>query len=76
MVRNLLPEEDVLDDSDDDEADPTLPGDLWYLSHSHAAMKTRVDRRASGSVVYSRAFVPTLARNSATWRPIRILMND
>lgn len=28
---HLLPEEDVLDDpDDDDEADPTLPGDLWF----------------------------------------------
>lgn len=28
---HLLPEEDVLDDpDDDDEADPTVPGDLWY----------------------------------------------
>ena len=51
MIRNLLPEEDVLDDADNDEADPTLPGDLWYLSHSHAAMKTRVGQGASGSVV-------------------------
>ena len=31
MNLNLLPEEDVLDDpDDDDEADPTLPGDLWF----------------------------------------------
>lgn len=28
---NLLPEEDALDDPDeDDEADPTVPGDLWF----------------------------------------------
>jgi hypothetical protein len=28
---HLLPEEDVLDDPDeDDDADPTLPGDLWF----------------------------------------------
>lgn len=28
---HLLPEEDAIDDPDeDDEADPTLPGDLWY----------------------------------------------
>jgi hypothetical protein len=30
MIRNLLPEEDALDDPDDDDADPTLPGDLWF----------------------------------------------
>lgn len=29
--RHLLPEEDAIDDADDDdEADPTVPGDLWY----------------------------------------------
>ena len=41
---SLLPEEDVLEDPDDDsEADPTVPGDLWY----------RARRRAAGSgVVY------------------------
>jgi hypothetical protein len=65
MIRNLLPEEDALDDPDDDEADFTLPGDLWFLSQSHAAMKTGVGGRAAGSVVYSRTFVPTPARNSA-----------
>jgi hypothetical protein len=27
----LLPEEDSLDDADDDDiADPTVPGDLWF----------------------------------------------
>jgi hypothetical protein len=37
MTRNLLPEEDALDDpDDDDEADPTLPGDLWFISQSRA----------------------------------------
>ena len=29
--RQLLPEEDAIaDPDDDDEADPTLPGDLWF----------------------------------------------
>jgi hypothetical protein len=28
--QRLLPEEDVLDEPDEDESDPTLPGDLWY----------------------------------------------
>jgi hypothetical protein len=37
MIRNLLPEEDALDDPDDDEADSTLPGDLWFLGQSRAA---------------------------------------
>jgi hypothetical protein len=77
MSRNLLPEEDALDDpDDDDEADPTLPGDLWFLIQSRAAMTTGIGGRASGPVVYSRAFVPTLARNSATRRSIRIHMNQ
>ncbi len=47
MIRNLLPEEDALDDPDvDDEADPTLPGDLWFLDQSHAAKKTGISGRA------------------------------
>ncbi len=34
MTLRLLPEEDAIDDleEDDDEADPTLPGDLWFHS--------------------------------------------
>jgi hypothetical protein len=33
MFRHLLPEEDVIDDpDDDDEADATVPGDLWFLT--------------------------------------------
>jgi hypothetical protein len=33
LPRQLLPEEDVLDDpDDDDEADPSVPGDLWFLT--------------------------------------------
>ena len=75
MSRNLLPEEDALDDPDDDEADPTLPGDLWFLSQSCAAMTTGIGGRASGPVVYSRSFVPTPARNSATRRSVRTHMN-
>jgi hypothetical protein len=47
MIRYLLPEEDALDDpNDDDEADPTLPGDLWFHSQSRAATKTGVGGRA------------------------------
>ncbi len=62
MTRNLLPEEDALDDpDDDDEADPTLPGDLWFRRQSPSALKTGVRGRASGRVVYSRAFVPSPA---------------
>jgi hypothetical protein len=75
MIRNLLPEEDALDDPDDDEADPTLPGDLWFLCQSRAARKSGIGGGASGPVVYSGAFVPSLARNYATWRSIRIHMN-
>jgi hypothetical protein len=38
--RRLLPEEDVLDDpDDDDESDPTLPGDLWFAAPTlHGAL--------------------------------------
>jgi hypothetical protein len=32
-IPHLLPEEDALDDLDEDhEADPSLPGDLWFHS--------------------------------------------
>jgi hypothetical protein len=59
MTHHLLPEEDALDDPDDaDSADPTLPGDLWFLYWLPAALKTGMHGRASGHVVYSRAFVP------------------
>jgi hypothetical protein len=61
MIRNLLPEEDVLDDPDDDEADPTLPGDLWFRRRLPCALKTGERGRASGHIVYSRAFVPLRA---------------
>ena len=47
MIRHLLPEEDALDDPDeDDEADPTLPGDLWFRRQKRAALKTGVCGRA------------------------------
>ena len=73
MTRNLLPEEDAIDDpDDDDEADPTLPGDLWFRSNSRAAMKSDVRGKATRPVVYSRAFVPSPARKQTTWRSIRI----
>jgi len=40
MICKLLPEEDALDDpDDDDEADPTLPGDLWFRRRPCAAME-------------------------------------
>ena len=77
MIRNLLPEEDALDDpDDDDDADPTLPGDLWFLNQSRADRKTSIGGSASRTVVYSRAFVPAPARNHATWRSIRMLLNQ
>ena len=32
LTPRLLPEEDAIDDlEDDEEADPNLPGDLWFL---------------------------------------------
>jgi hypothetical protein len=47
MIRNLLPEEDALDDpDDDDESDPTLPGDLWFRRRMPVALKRTVRRRA------------------------------
>ena len=59
MIANLLPEEDALDDpDDDDEADPTLPGDLWFRQGLPAALKIRARERAQEHVVYSGAFVP------------------
>ena len=58
MIRHLLPEEDALDDPDDDEVDPTLPGDLWFRRRLPAALKTDLRERASEHVVYSRTFVP------------------
>jgi hypothetical protein len=61
MIRNLLPEEDALDDPDDDEADPTLPGDLWFRRQLGSALKRGVRGRSLGRVVYSWAFVPSPA---------------
>jgi hypothetical protein len=47
MNRHLLPEEDALDDPDEDhEADPTLPGDLWFRRPKRAALKRSVCGRA------------------------------
>ena len=66
MSHNLLPEEDVLDDADDDGADPTLPGDVWFLSQSRTVAEAIPGRRGAGPIVYSRAFVPAPARSSAT----------
>ena len=60
MILNLLPEEDALDDpDDDDEADPTLPGDLWFRDRLRALVKRGVRGSPPGRVVYSRAFVPS-----------------
>ena len=59
MIPQLLPEEDVLDDpDDDDDADPTLPGDLWFRHRLPALTEPGARRRAGERVVYSRAFVP------------------
>jgi hypothetical protein len=62
MIRHLFPEEDALDDpDDDDETDPSLPGDLWFRRELRAAMMRRVSGRTPEGVVYSRAFVPSPA---------------
>ena len=40
LTPGLLPEEDAIDDlEDDDEADPNLPGDLWFLARRASAPK-------------------------------------
>jgi hypothetical protein len=48
----LLPEEDAIEDpdEDDDEADPTLPGDLWFRGAENAAVWRR---DAQFPIVYS-----------------------
>ena len=47
MIRKLLPEEDVLDDpDDDDEADSSLPGDLWFRRRLPTAVTYTVSRSA------------------------------
>jgi hypothetical protein len=58
MNRNLLPEEDALDDPDDgDDADPTLPGDLWFRRRLPDRLTLAVLGTGLGHVVYSGAFV-------------------
>ena len=43
---HLLPEEDALDEPDeDDETDPTLPGDLWFASARDRAAEREIVRR-------------------------------
>jgi hypothetical protein len=51
---SLLPEEDVLDDPDeDDEADPTLPGDLWFLRDDSTAVLPRSAAGRSSAASYT-----------------------
>ena len=58
MSRPLLPEEDVLDDpGDEDEADPTIPADLWFRRRLPPARGSAIHQRTAEHVVYSRAFV-------------------
>jgi hypothetical protein len=67
MIDHLLPEEDALDDPDEDgEADPTLPGDLWFRTGFPTARRGHAGGRGRGRVVYSRAFAPPGFRNCAT----------
>jgi hypothetical protein len=55
MKAQLLPEEDALDDPDEDgEADPTLPGDLWFRVGFSRARRKQASRRERGRIVYSR----------------------
>jgi len=57
MNAYLLPEEDALDDPDEDgEADPTLPGDLWFRAGISGVRKKRASGSGRGRIVYSRAF--------------------
>jgi hypothetical protein len=52
--RRLLPEEDAIDDPDeDDEADPTVPGDLWFHQQMSSCKNAWERRRilAGGQVI-------------------------
>jgi hypothetical protein len=50
LNRHLLPEEDAIDDPDEDDvADPTVPGDLWYLARDPPGWR----QDAKFRVVYS-----------------------
>jgi hypothetical protein len=49
---SLLPEEDALDDLDDeDESDPTVPGDLWFRVRRPEGWKGRRILKSDSAVV-------------------------
>ena len=59
MNAQLLPEEDALDDPDEDgEADPTLPGDLWFRRGVRGTRRNFGAGSSRGRIVYSGAFAP------------------
>ncbi len=53
-LHHLLPEEDALDDPDEDDgADPTLPGDLWFMTAAGPKSEIPTRRRRHERIVYS-----------------------
>jgi len=65
MNAHLLPEEDALNDPDEDgDADPTLPGDLWFRVGFPNGRRVHVSGRERGRIVYSRAFAPPIRENA------------
>jgi hypothetical protein len=59
MNAQLLPEEDALDDPDEDsDADPTLPGDLWFRRGVRGTRRNFGTGSSRGRIVYSDAFAP------------------
>jgi hypothetical protein len=67
MNAQLLPEEDALDDPDDDgEADPTLPGDLWFRFGFPAERRNDGGGSRRGRIVYFQAFALPVPTGRAT----------
>ena len=74
MNAQLLPEEDALDDPDEDgEADPTLPGDLWFRVGFSRARRKQTSGRDRGGIVYSRAFALPCRENAQHQDQIALL---
>jgi hypothetical protein len=74
MNTHLLPEEDALDDPDEDgDADPTLPGDLWFRVGFSRVRRKHASGRGRGRIVYSRAFAPPGRENAQHGDQIALL---
>ena len=68
MNAQLLPEEDALDDPDEGgEADPTLPGDLWFRREISSTRRYFGRGSSRGRIVYSDAFAPLEPKKRATY---------